>query len=316
MLHPAGPATCGYTLESFLGAGAFGRVFTGRDITTKGKVAIKLEPVSKELTKHPQLVYEAKVIAEIHALWAKNHPEKRHHSVQCIPRVLWHGEWTDSRLKPPMRFNALVMQRLGRPTVGDHVRLPLSLSVVGHIVRGVLRALEVVHAAGYAHRDIKPENILWERSDGTGNIFLIDFGLSKKVVYADGVHIKEREKNKLIGTPRYVSLRGHQGRGMSRRDDIEAVGYVALYLALGSLPWQTNDPPSIDKEPTKEDNKAGGDKSGLYSSVGSVKGTVSIPDLTKDLPKAFRRTIEYGRKGMHYEDLPDHERLQRWWQDV
>lgn len=39
----------------------------------------------------------------------------------------------------------------------------------------LLAAVEVLHRAGYYHRDLKPENIL---IDGTGRLFLVDFGLS------------------------------------------------------------------------------------------------------------------------------------------
>jgi serine/threonine protein kinase len=71
-------------------------------------------------------------------------------------------------------------------------------------------------------------------------LFIIDFGFAKRVIDPDsGEHIPLRDKQRFIGTPRYASIHAHEGIQQSRRDDIEALGYMLVYLARGSLPWQT-----------------------------------------------------------------------------
>jgi len=85
-------------------------------------------------------------------------------------------------------------------------------------------------------------------NDKAGVVYLLDFGLAKKYRSSKNLqHISFKKNKKLTGTARYASINALGGYGniiicnkteQSRRDDLEAIGYVLLYFLRGSLPWQ------------------------------------------------------------------------------
>lgn len=106
----------------------------------------------------------------------------------------------------------------------------------------MLKRIEMIHKCGIIHRDLKPENFLF----GINNkiVYLIDFGLATAYKQG-GVHIKQK-RGSLIGTENFASVNVCNGITPSRRDDIESIGYIMIYLLLGELPWMDDDKRTYD----------------------------------------------------------------------
>lgn len=145
-----------------------------------------------------------------------------------------------------------------------------------------------MHARDYIHRDIKPSNILLGRRQQAQHVFIIDFGLA--VRYHDPIthfHIPYRSGRQLTGTARWASINTHIGIEQSRRDDLESLAYVLIYLLRGSLPWQnlTDD-----------------------ARILSMKQSLSPDALCDNLPPEFGAFLSYVR-GLAFEANPDYAYL-------
>ena len=90
---------------------------------------------------------------------------------------------------------------------------------------------------GYVHNDLKLDNILIGYKDPS-LIYLIDFGLTCRYLNENGTHIEKIYTQKFSGNFLFASLNSCRGNNKSRRDDIQALMYIMIYLLNKSyLPW-------------------------------------------------------------------------------
>lgn len=113
-------------------------------------------------------------------------------------------------------YNVMVVDLLG-PSLEDlfnYCRRKFSLKTVLMLALQMIERVQYLHSCGFLHRDIKPDNFLIGQDDRSHQVYIIDFGLSKR--YVDPrtqSHIPFRTGKNLTGTARYASIGTHVGYG-------------------------------------------------------------------------------------------------------
>jgi serine/threonine protein kinase len=87
--------------------------------------------------------------------------------------------------------------------------------------------VEMHTIAKYIHRDIKPPNIRVK----DGKVYLIDFGTIRNYLDVNGQHFTDQYAHySFVGTAKFASLNAHDLKALTRRDDLECLGYTLLAL--------------------------------------------------------------------------------------
>ena len=259
-----------FRIRKKIGDGAFNEIYQGSDIFDNSEIAIKLEHNS---IKYPQLLFESRLLESIPGIG--------------IPKVYWAGVSGE--------YNVMVFELLGKnlEELLQNCDKKFSLKTTLMIAIQVLDRIRHLHMHNYIHRDIKPQNFSIGRGENEHIIYLIDFGLAKR--YREeytNFHIPLRQNIKLTGTIRYASCNALNKKELSRRDDMESIGYMLIYLLKGSLPWQGL---KIKQ------------KSEKYSKIKELKMSLEPEKLCEDLPDEFKEYIE-SVKNLEFEEEPDYGR--------
>lgn len=194
-----------YRIIALLGKGGMGEVYRADDLTLGQTVAIKFLP--DDATRDEGM--RERFRSEVRIARRVSHPN--------VCRVYDVGE-VDGQTFFTMEYVdgedlASLLRRIGR--------LPPDKAL--DIARQLCAGLAAAHAKSVLHRDLKPANIML---DGRGQVVITDFGLA-------GVADNIRGQEIRSGTPAYMAPEQLEGREVSTRSDVYALGLVLYEVFTG-----------------------------------------------------------------------------------
>ena len=242
-----------YVIKKQIAKGGFSRVYVGEDMRTGRKVAIKVEDSSRASNSY--LRYEYEVLKVLRGGFG-------------IPDVYFYHEDEDGE-------KMLVMEYLG-PSISSVLSKSkrFSLKTVLMLVEQMLSCLEYIHNKGFVHRDIKPGNFLIGTGNKSNRIFLVDFGLSRRIRDESSTDFNRScIISAFEGTTNFASTAAHDGFDQCPKDELEGLMYALVHMLKGHLPW--SDCPFENGEAK---NKL----------IGQRKKEVTAWELCDGLPSEFR----------------------------
>jgi serine/threonine protein kinase len=212
----AGPLAAGdqflkYEIRGLLGRGGHASVYEGYDPFLDRCVAIKVmvNPADpgRDLRRRAQL--EARVLCRL------KHPN--------IVTVMDAGA-TD-------HFVYIIMEVLEGRTLRDVLLDVRTLTVAETLLLGacVADGVQAAHVDQVIHRDLKPENIFVQADN---SVKVLDFGIAKFL----GEGAMTTRQDLLHGTMPYMSPEHLQGKAVTPRSDIFALGAILYELLAGTPP--------------------------------------------------------------------------------
>ena len=262
-----------------IGQGSFGRIYVAEHIVTKKLYAVKLEDSD---SRFPQLLFESRIYTIMSG--CTNVPRLHHHCVD-------------------LNYNIMVVDLLGKSIEGmlDLVHRRMSLKTVLMLAEQMISSVEFFHKKNYIHRDLKPDNFVMGTGKNANKLFIIDYGLAKK--YRDQntlQHIQYSDGKSLTGTARYASINALRGVEQTRRDDMEALGYVFVYLLKGSLPWM---------------GVAGRDRNQKYQQILECKKRIKVEELCEGLPNEFAVYLR-SVKNLEFAEEPNYAEYRKMFRNL
>ena len=259
-----------YKILKLIAKGCFGQVYLGVNILNRKYFAIKIE---NRFGKSCSLEKEAYILYNLKG--------------PGIPCILSFGHIG--------KYNILVQTLLGKSLekIWRENNCKLNIKDICMIAIQTIERIEYVHSKLYLHRDIKPANFLIGNPDDF-QIYLIDFGIAKKYRSSrTGKHIKNIKINKLFGTSLFMSMNVVNGNEQSRKDDLESLGYMYIFLLTGELPWSRVKATTIDD---------------MIEKIIDIKEKTSIEDLCKNIPNEMYLYLKYVRN-LIFNQKPDYDYL-------
>ena len=253
--------------------GAYSVVYSGKDIKNNKNVAIKIQKKTEYISS---LENEAYFLYNLKGFG--------------IPKIISYGT--------SGKYNILIEELLGKSlevlfkenkNKSNEYRLK-DMAIAGI---QIIDRIKFIHDKYILHLDIKPNNFLVGIQD-TSVIYIIDFGFAKKYRSSrTGKHIHYSKSSYFNGNLVFSSVYTMKGIESSRRDDLESLGYMLIYLYTQQLPWS---------------NLKSSNNLDLTKKIYELKQNIKMKILCKDLPIEMNEYMKYV-KSLKFEENPNYNYL-------
>ncbi|KAJ1354768.1 hypothetical protein KIN20_011800 [Parelaphostrongylus tenuis] len=95
-----------------------------------------------------------------------------------------------------------------------------------------LEACEDLHKHGFIPRDLKPANYACGLGDKKRVVYILDFGIARKITNVKGELKTPRESVRFKGTIRFAAIACHKNLEMGPKDDCESWFYSMLVITI------------------------------------------------------------------------------------
>ncbi|MFO0553614.1 MAG: protein kinase [Polyangiaceae bacterium] len=218
MLTPGTTFADRFRIEAPAGQGGMSEVYRAVDVTTGGRVALKIF-ASRDEHALDRFAREGKVLASLDDPGIVQHVA--HGFVGDVPYLAM--EWLE-----------------GEDLSARIERGALSADEVLLLAERIGGALGVAHARGVIHRDVKPSNVFL----GGGRVEgakILDFGIARVVGGEQFTRFGEA-----LGTPAYMAPEQARGAGdIDARADVFALGCVLYEALTGKAPFWADHPLAV-----------------------------------------------------------------------
>jgi serine/threonine-protein kinase len=216
--RPAKPRLGRYELEREIGHGAMGTVYYGRDPTINRVVAVKAIPIVEEFNEADLADARQRFFREAEMAGRLKHPS--------IVTVYDAGE--DGGIAW-IAMEYVQGHMLSEFAASDRLMPP---SQVLEICARIADALDYAHAEDVIHRDIKPANVLINPE--TLETKITDFGIARLT------NSSATRSGIVLGTPSFMAPERLEGRNVTGRSDLFALGVTLFQLLAGQLPFRAD----------------------------------------------------------------------------
>ncbi len=224
-----------YRVDTLLGQGGGGAVYTGVHLNLGQKVAIKVMKPQAAMDEwwRGRFTNEARIYARINSPY--------------VVKVHDFGEESDGSM-------FLVMEYLPGIDMSKmlHKQPFLTTSMLCRMASHILQGLIAAHEHGIIHRDLKPANVMVLDADGEKPfVKILDFGIGKvdgeallpeMAIHEVGeVAMDLTAMGPILGTPAYMAPEQITGGEVDGRTDLYSLGCMLYQMASGTLPFLSDE---------------------------------------------------------------------------